>query len=68
MTDGNKINLAGLTLSGLTCLFEDLGEQTKMTFSVAHKTEEYRQQQEEMGFRNGWGSTFDRLEEYLKEK
>ncbi len=52
----------------LTVLFEDLGEQTKMTFSVAHKTEEYRQQQEEMGFRNGWGSTFDRLEEYLKEK
>ena len=27
MTDGNKINLAGLTLSGLTCLFEDLGEK-----------------------------------------
>ena len=51
----------------LTVLFEDLGEQTKMTFSVAHKTEEYRQQQEEMGFRNGWGSTFDRLEEYLNE-
>lgn len=51
----------------LTVLFEDLGEQTKMTFSVSHKTEEYRQQQEEMGFRNGWGSTFDRLEVYLKE-
>ena len=27
MTDANKINLAGLTLSGLTCLFEDLGEK-----------------------------------------
>ena len=27
MTDGNKINLAGLTLSGRTCLFEDLGEK-----------------------------------------
>ena len=27
MTDGNKINLVGLTLSGLTCLFEDLGEK-----------------------------------------
>ena len=27
MTDENKINLAGLTLSGLTCLFEDLGEK-----------------------------------------
>ena len=27
MTDGNKINLAGLTLSGLTCFFEDLGEK-----------------------------------------
>lgn len=27
MTDENKINLAGLTFSGLTCLFEDLGEK-----------------------------------------
>ena len=27
MTDESKINLAGLTLSGLTCLFEDLGEK-----------------------------------------
>ncbi len=51
----------------LTVVFEDLGEQTRMVFSVTHKTEEYRQQQEEMGFRNGWGSTFDRLQEYVEQ-
>ena len=41
------------------------GDQTKMTFQVLHPTEAYAQQQAEMGFNNGWGSVFGRLEEFL---
>lgn len=52
----------------LHVLFEAVGDQTKFTFSVIHATEEYCKQQEEMGFYNGWGSVFDNLEEFLKEK
>lgn len=44
---------------------ESQGEQTLFTFSVIHPSEEYCRQQEEMGFMNGWGSVFDRLEEFL---
>jgi len=39
--------------------------QTKFTFSVVHPTEDYCKQQEEMGFYNGWGAAFKRLEEAL---
>lgn len=46
----------------LHALFEAQGEETQFTFSVVHATEEYCKQQEKMGFYNGWGSTFDRLE------
>ncbi|MEM7485104.1 MAG: SRPBCC domain-containing protein [Bacteroidota bacterium] len=42
--------------------FEADGEKTKFTFSVIHATAEYCKQQEEMGFYNGWGSAFGRLE------
>ena len=52
---------------GVTLIMEltDEGEQTHFKFSVVHISEEYCKQQEEMGFYNGWGSTFDRLGEYL---
>lgn len=50
----------------LEALFEAKGNQTAFTFNVIHKTEEYCKQQEEMGFYNGWGSTFDRLAEHVK--
>jgi uncharacterized protein YndB with AHSA1/START domain len=43
-------------------LFEENGMTTNFTFSVRHATEEYCKQQEKMGFYNGWGSSFDRLE------
>lgn len=46
-------------------LFESEGEKTKFTFHVVHETEEYCKQQEKMGFYNGWGSTFDRLLDYV---
>lgn len=47
--------------------FEAAGNQTKFTFKVVHATEAYCKQQEEMGFYNGWGSTFDRLANILQQ-
>ena len=55
MTEGVEIH----------ALFERNGDKTNFTFSVIHPTEEYKLQQEKMGFYNGWGSTFDRLETFL---
>ena len=49
----------------LEVLLEAEGDRTRFTFNVLHPTEEYCKQQEAMGFYNGWGSTFDRLEELL---
>lgn len=39
---------------------------TRFTFNVIHPTAAYCKQQEEMGFYNGWGSTFDRLADLLE--
>ena len=44
---------------------ETQGSGTKFIFNVIHPSEEYCKQQEAMGFYNGWGSTFDRLDEML---
>jgi uncharacterized protein YndB with AHSA1/START domain len=52
MTEGVEIH----------ALFDEDGDKTNFTFSVVHPTEEYCRQQEKMGFYNGWGSAFDRLE------
>jgi uncharacterized protein YndB with AHSA1/START domain len=46
--------------------FEEVAGQTKFTFKVIHETEAYCKQQEQMGFYNGWGSTFERLDDYVK--
>ncbi|MEO1030981.1 MAG: SRPBCC domain-containing protein [Bacteroidota bacterium] len=46
--------------------FEADKDQTKFIFKVIHATPEYCKQQEEMGFYNGWGSAFDRLDRFLK--
>lgn len=46
--------------------FEENGDKTNFTFSVIHATEEYCKQQEKMGFYNGWGSAFDRMEVLIK--
>ena len=51
----------------LYILFEAQGNKTKFTFSVVHPTEEYSKQQKQMGFYNGWGSTFERMEELLSD-
>ncbi len=49
----------------ITAIFEDVGQNTKLTFSVAHPTEEYCSKQEKIGVMNGWGANFDELELYL---
>jgi len=46
-------------------LFEKDSDKTHFTFSVVHPTEEYKIQQEKMGFYNGWGSALTRLEALL---
>lgn len=48
----------------IQALFEGNGDKTNFTFNVVHATEEYCKQQEKMGFYNGWGSAFDRLETF----
>jgi uncharacterized protein YndB with AHSA1/START domain len=49
----------------IQAFFEENGDKTNFTFNVVHPTEEYCKQQEKMGFYNGWGSTFDRLESFV---
>lgn len=46
----------------LHVIFEEDGDKTNFTFSVVHATEEYCKAQEKMGFYNGWGSAFTRME------
>lgn len=55
MTEGVEIRV----------VFEKEGDRTNFTFSVIHPTEEYKLQQEKMGFYNGWGSTLKRFEELM---
>ncbi len=52
----------------IQAIFELSGDKTNFTFNIVHPTEAYCQQQEKMGFMNGWGSVFDRLHEYLLKK
>jgi uncharacterized protein YndB with AHSA1/START domain len=51
----------------IQALFEVNGDQTNFTFNCVHPTEEYCKQQEAMGFYNGWGSVFTRLDEFLQQ-
>lgn len=50
----------------IQALFQENGDKTHFIFNVVHPTEEYCRQQEQMGFYNGWGSVFERLNEYLQ--
>jgi len=49
----------------IQAFFEEDGDKTNFTFNVVHPTAEYCKQQEKMGFYNGWGSAFDRLEIFV---
>lgn len=51
----------------LQVFLERNGDKTNFTFKVVHPTEEYCKQQEQMGFYNGWGSAFDRLENHVNQ-
>lgn len=50
----------------IQAIFKASGDQTEFIFNIIHPTVEYRIQQEKMGILNGWGSVFDRLDEFLK--
>ncbi len=51
----------------LVAEFKEDGDKTAFIFKVIHPTEEYAKAQEKMGIYNGWGSVFDRLNQYLGE-
>lgn len=48
-----------------TSLFDDLGPRTRVTLIISHPTVEDRQKHEAMGVVDGWGTTLDKLDEYL---
>ncbi len=51
----------------LTTLFDDLGQRTRLTISVSHPTIEDRKKHEAMGVVDGWGTSLEKMEEYLAE-
>jgi len=50
----------------LTALFDDLGKRTKLTLITSHPTLEDKKKHEAMGVVDGWNSSFDKMDEYLK--
>lgn len=48
-----------------TCLFEDVGDQTRLTIRILHRSAEDRRKHEEMGVVAGWNSSLDCLAEHL---
>lgn len=51
----------------VTCLFEDLGDRTRLILRIAHTDMDNRRRHEEMGAVEGWNSSLDCLEARLKE-
>lgn len=49
----------------IQALFKKNEDKTDFIFNVIHPTVEYRIRQEKMGILNGWGSVFNRLQEFL---
>lgn len=68
-TDEFGEDYEGETVEGvvLTALFEELGNQTRLTLRLRHPSSEQKRQHEEMGVVAGWGSSFDCLDEQLQE-
>ena len=50
-----------------TAFFEDLGKRTRLTITISHATVEDRIKHEGLGVAEGWGSSLDKLDEYLME-
>ncbi len=49
----------------IQAIFKEDGDSTLFTFNIIHPTEAYKIQQEKMGILNGWGSVFERLENFV---
>jgi uncharacterized protein YndB with AHSA1/START domain len=49
----------------LTALFEDEGDNTRLTLRIAHPTPEDRRKHEKMGVVGGWQSSFECMDDYL---
>jgi len=49
----------------VTAIFEDSGNNTRLTLRIMHATVEDRRRHEEMGVVGGWKSSFDCFDEYL---
>jgi len=49
----------------MTYLFDDLGKRTKLTLITTHSSVEERAKHEAMGVVAGWGSSFDKLDDFL---
>ncbi|QDU53833.1 SRPBCC domain-containing protein [Aeoliella mucimassa] len=47
-------------------LFDDLGEQTRLTMLIEHDSVESREQHAKMGVTEGWGSSFDCMDDHLQ--
>ncbi len=48
-----------------TAVFDDLGDRCRLTLTISHPTVEDRIKHEKIGVVDGWGSSFDKLDEYL---
>ena len=51
----------------VTALFDDLGQQTKLTLITTHQSVEDKEKHEKIGVVAGWNSSFDKMDEYLAE-
>ena len=49
----------------VTCIFESLGDQTRLTLRIMHPTAEDRRKHEAMGVVAGWQSSLDCLDDHL---
>ena len=49
----------------MTYVFDDLGERTKLTLTTTHSSVEEKNKHAAMGVVEGWGSSFDKLDEFL---
>ncbi len=50
-----------------TAEFDDLGLRTRLTLTISHPSAEERKKHEQMGVVEGWGSSFDCMDDYLAE-
>lgn len=51
-----------------TTLFEDLGEQTKLTLIYDHPTAEEKEKHIKLGVVGGWNTSLDKLELYIQKR